>query len=288
MKTRVTAAYYTEVTSEAEMVEMVQQAAKLGIPYLLLGGGSNTVITSPHIEMLVVRNRFVHKRIIGTKPDTYSDLEVSSGYAVSRLARECAQEGLAGFEYHMGLPGTLGGAIYMNSKWTKPLAYIGDQLISARLLDGKGSIRSVDRDYFAFAYDYSSLQKTSEILLDAVFRMPFEDPEELKKRSEQALAYRRKTQPTHPATSGCFFQNITSDQMKRAGVDQASAGYLIDKAGMKGVRHGGFVVSQQHANFLLDEGEGDPQHLRELIEQVKQAVRDKYHIDLVEEVRLIS
>ncbi len=287
MKTRAVAASYAEAVSEQDILGAIAHSKQHKLPLLLLGGGSNTVITTAMLNMFVVKNRYSTMNVIG-KTKEYSDVEISSGYVIGRLVRECGEMGLEGFEYHMGLPGTLGGAIYMNSKWTRPVQYMGDRLIHARIADLDGNVRTVERDYFDFAYDYSKLQDTGEILLSATYRLSHNDPEFLKSRSREALEHRNKTQPTHRATSGCFFQNITPQQMETAGIDKLSAGYLIDQAGFKGVRRGSFVVSHVHANFILDEAEGDPADLRELIIDIKHAVKERFGIELVEEVRLVA
>ncbi len=166
----------------------------------------------------------------------------------------------------------------MNSKWTKPLNYFGDRLISATLLDNEGNEKQVDHDYFKFAYDYSRLQETHEILVDAVFHLPKADPAVLQKRSQDALAYRKSTQPFGVASSGCMFQNV----------DGRSAGELIDRAGLKGARVGSFVVSDKHANFIINEGEGRTEDLKKLLEMIKTKVREVHGVELQEEVRIIE
>src|SRR5690606_29157554 len=141
------------------------------------------------------------KKAIIKETDEYVHMLFSSGYPMARVVKETTDAGYEGFEYHMGLPGTIGGAIYMNSKWTRPLSYIGDNLVSATLLDKDGKIKLVTRDYFDFAYDYSNLQKTKEIVMEATFLLKKSDPEELKERARSSLEYRKQTQP-HGVSTG--------------------------------------------------------------------------------------
>lgn len=270
------AEFYFEAETREDLIKAYQVSKKLKIPLFLLGGGSKLAIVRKKIPGLVVRNLYQKKEIINEKKD-YVDLLVSSGYLVSKLVLETIEQGFEGLEYHLGLPGTVGGAIFMNSKWTKPLFYFGDYLICGYLIDENGKIKKVDRDYFQFAYDFSILQKTKEILLEAIFRLKKTDPAILKKRGEEALNYRKQTQPMGVFSSGCFFKNINGK----------SAGYLIEQCGLKGYRVGDFYVSEKHANFIINRGKGKGEDLMELIRIIKEKVREKFGVKLEEEVILI-
>ncbi len=266
-----------EAKTAEDLISAKQISLKEKLPLLVVGGGSNLAILQEEIKGLVVKNSYIRKETV-KETDKYVDLLVSSGYPVSMLVNETVEAGLSGFEYHKGLPGTAGGAIYMNAKWTKPPSYFGDNLISANLLTSDARVKTVGRDYFQFAYDFSSLQKSKEILLEAVFRLKKEEPAVLKKRADEALAYRKKTQPYGVATSGCFFQNIPPN---------TSAGYLIDKAGLKGYAVGDFYVSDKHANFIINKGNGKPEDLRKLLTIIKDKVKNKFGVELKEEVIVI-
>ena len=243
LRTIAKAQYYLEAKSPDDLIEAKKISLAKKLPLTIIGGGSNIALIQEEIKGLVVKNAYIDKKVVEETAD-HVDLSVSSGYPVGLLVNETVDAGWSGFEYHKGLPGTVGGAIYMNAKWTRPVSYFGDRLISANLVDGNGKAKCVDRNYFQFAYDFSILQKTKEILIKAVFRLPKEIPVVLRQRAEGALAYRQATQPIGVATSGCFFQNI----------DGISAGYLIDKAGLKGYSVGGFYVSDKHANFIVNRG----------------------------------
>ncbi len=283
MRTQVDAAFYLEVETREEWIQLFPLLKKNEFPYFVLGGGSNIAILSERINGLVLRNMYQKKEIVNEASD-YADLRVSSGYVVTRLAKETADMGLSGFEYHFGLPGTLGGGIYMNSKWTRPDSYLGDNLISAVLIDNEGKTKEVDQDYFNFSYGYSILQQTKEFFLEGTFHMQKMDPEELNKRAKEALEHRHKTQPKGKPTTGCFFKNITEEVQKEHNLPTKSVGYLIDKAGMKGLSVGEYYISDLHANFIMNRGNGNPQDLRTLIDQVKAKVKEVYGIDLIEEV----
>lgn len=288
LRTKTTAAYYFEAENEEDWVHVKLAVKKTGLPLIILGGGSNYAMVASVVPGLVVRNMYREMTILKDTAD-HVDIRVTSGYIVARLVRVTTEAGYAGFEQHLGLPGTVGGAIYMNSKWTRsnPPSYFGDFLIEAKLLDADGNIRIVDRDYFQFAYDYSILQKTHETVLEATFRLSKADPEELKKRSAEAQEYRRKTQPHGVSTSGCFFRNISQEEKTRLNLPTTSAGYLIDKSGLKNTRVGGFVVSDLHANFIINTGDGKPQDLVALLKRIKDTVKEKFDVQLEEEVLVL-
>ncbi|MFA9288885.1 MAG: UDP-N-acetylmuramate dehydrogenase [Weeksellaceae bacterium] len=286
MRMHTVAEYYLEAETREDIVNAVKATRKAGIPLTIIGGGSNIAVTHAVIPGLVVRNLYQVKKVI-TETDEYAEVEFSSGYPMSRVVRYTVAAGYSGFEYHLGLPGTIGGGIYMNSKWTKPVCYIGDNLISAIVVDKKGSLKTVQHDYFKFAYDYSILQETGEIVLEAIFRLKKTDAVELQKRANESQAYRHATQPHGVQTSGCFYQNVGEDQQKVLELPSTSAGYLIDKAGLKGERRGAFVVSDHHANFIINQGDGEPEDLKDLMTHVKATVKQKYGVELKEEVVVI-
>ncbi len=273
LRTNTVAQYYFEAETREDLVRAKRSSLKLHMPIFILGGGSNLAILKPLIHGLVVRNKFIEKKIEPIAKN-HVKLTVSSGYPVTKLAKELAKEGYEGIEYHFGLPGTVGGALYMNSKWTKPLSYFGDTLISANLLDQNGNVKTVDRSYFDFAYDQSILQKTKEIVLETIFKLKKVKPTITLEHIDFAMKYRKQTQPFGVYCSGCFFQNANG----------SSAGRFIDRAGLKGRRIGKFHVSEKHANFIVNDGDGNPEDLKKLLELIKQNVYDKFKVRLEEEV----
>ncbi len=214
---------------------------------------------------------------------------VSSGYPTNKLVIEIIEDGYEGLEYHKGLPGTIGGAIYMNSKWTKPLRYISDYLIKAELLNQQGVIKEVDHDYFDFKYDFSQLHKTKEIIIDLIFRFKKTNKKVLEKRAQQAADYRLKTQPKGVSTCGCFFRNISEKDRQRLNLPTNSVGYILDKLNLKGLTVGDFMISDVHANFIINKGEkkGKSEDLKKLLKIIKDRVKDKFGVELKEEVILI-
>ncbi len=286
LRTPTRAEYFFEAKSKEDLIQSFKAAKEAGIPYFLLGGGTNLAVIAPIIKGLVVRNKFLFYEYTN-KSDQTVDLVISSGYPMALLVKKTVDDGYAGFEYQLGLPGTIGGGIFMNSKWTHPVSYIGDNLVSAELLDKNGEVKTVDRSYFNFAYDYSNLQKTNELVLTATFRLKICPSALLLQRAEEAMEYRRKTQPVGVKSSGCFFRNISETDKERLGLPTTSAGYLIDKAGLKGRRIGAFSVSTIHANFIVNDGSGKTEDLVQLLKEIKHTVQQKFGIALSPEVLVI-
>jgi len=288
LRTHTKALHFFVATSPRDLIAARKTANELGIPFRMLGGGTNIAAMRETLDGLTVKNEHMGIRIAPVDKNE-ALVTVASGTPMSVLVSKTIDAGLSGFEYHKGLPGTVGGALCMNSKWTRPLTYTGDRLVEAVIMDKTGATRTVDRDYMEFAYDHSKLQETGEVVIDAVFRLPPSLPETLRQRAEEAFEYRKRTQPMGVATCGCFFRNIDEKDQQRLGLATKSAGFLIDSCGFKNARVGSFHVSGMHANFIIGDGKGssNPHDLLQLITDIKKKVYERYGVILHEEVVLI-
>lgn len=280
---------FIEAKTKKEITDAVRYAVNKRIPYFIIGGGSNTVLKNNRFAGLIIKNSYIFSKIVTTSENEMY-LLVSSGYPMSLLVNETVDNGWEGFEYHKGLPGTLGGAIYMNSKWMSPVKYVSDYLTEAVILDAFGEEKKVDRNYFHFTYGYSKLQETREIFLEGIFRLKKNNPEHLREKAEKSLQYRKQTQPFGVSTCGCFFKNITESEKSNAGLHTSSAGFLIDSCGLKGTVIGNFKVSEQHANFIINtkHANSNTKDLIKLVALIKKKVQAKYGIQLKEEVVYLS
>jgi len=288
LRTHLIARYFVEVKNPGELREAVKYAKDRRLPFCLLGGGSNLIFRNGCYLGLIIKNSYREIETLEKTPKTVT-VRVSSGYPVSLLVAKAIKNGWAGFECYQGLPGTVGGAVYMNSKWNRPLCYFGDNLTKGTILTTGGMVRSVKHAYFKFGYDFSCLQRTKQILLDATFKLKKAMPEDLESKARRVLAYRKKTQPIGVATCGCFFQNIRKTQQRRLHLKTNSAGFLIDQCGLKNYRVGDFAISDKHANFIINTNSRGEEYsdLFKLIDAVKEAVRQRYKIELKEEVVII-
>lgn len=291
------AAIYLEVDHIENLVKAVCLARKHGIPVFILGGGSNIVVSDGGFRGLVVKNncrRFEVMNMSGRVRRGALDVSgalvyAESGVIMNQLVRFTIEQGLGGLEYQLGLPGTVGGGIYMNSNFPRKGVYVGDYLYKARLLDKNGRVKEADNTYFHFGYDKSILQETEEVLLSVIFRLQAEDKKVLWERGMEALSYRSDTQPKG-ASAGCTFRNISIVEATSIPIPDriTSAGYLIDKAGLKGLRIGGAQISDRHANFILNVKNAKAHDVTELVTTMKREVLKKFGVHLALEVRTIG
>ena len=205
---------------------------------------------------------------------------------MNQLVRFTNDEGLAGLEMHLGLPGTVGGALFMNSKWMHPEGYVGDPLYQATILTPNGEVTDVPQSYFHFGYDASILQQSGDMLIKAVFAFKQTDSASLWEISNKSIAYRRETQPQGVSSPGCTFRNVTKAEALSIPTPgyTTSAGYLIDHAGLKGSPSGPVEISTIHANFLVNKGGGTALDVVKLIRMVQDQVKNKFGVELHEEI----
>lgn len=291
------AQYYISVEKTEDLITAVTLARKLDLPVFIFGGGSNIIVADHGIRGLVIKNncrRFdlmsMGGRIKNQKVDVSGAfIHAESGVIMSQLVRFSIDEGLSGLEYELGLPGTVGGGVYMNSNFPLKNAFVGDALYRARLLTKEGEVKDVDKSYFQFAYDKSILQETGEIVLSVDFSFVPMDKKILWERGMEALNYRTGTQPKG-ASAGCTFRNISVVDAIAVPTPgrTTSAGYLIDKAGLKGKQIGDAMISDMHANFILNKGNAKAQDVVSLVTLIKEEVYKKFHVQLALEVKTVG
>lgn len=265
-----------EPRSEAEIVAALQLAARHGVEVAMLGGGSNVLVADAGVRGLVLRPR-------GGVVAEEGPGRVRAGAAatVNGVVRWLIGRGLAGLEAWAGTPGTIGGGIYGNAHWAGRL--LSEHVVELRLACRAGDVLDVPVEAMAFGYDRSRLQQTHEVLLSALFRVSRGDPETLRATARASLAYRKRTQPLHAPSAGCVFQNPGPEDRVPPGVP-ASAGALVDRAGLKGARIGGAAVSTTHANFIVNTGTATARDVRRLIEQCRERVLERAGVALRDEI----
>lgn len=287
------AEYFVTVRSSDELQECLEMAHLHKIPAFVLGGGSNILVSDKGIKGLVIKNMSSTISLRGMKGLVKGQIsqgevfvEVDSGVMINQLVRFTIEEGLAGLEMHLGLPGTVGGAIYMNSKWTKPEGYVGDVVTQAKIFTKKGSVDTVEKSYFKFGYDQSILQDTKETVLTVTFGLTKESKDVLWERANESIGYRRESQPQGKFSPGCTFRNLSKAEAISVPTPghTTSAGFLIDKAGLKGKRIGDAQISDVHGNFITNLGKATARDVIQLIELARHEVKSKFGVTLEEEV----
>ena len=181
-----------------------------------------------------------------------------------------------------GTPGTVGGAVYGNAHFQGRL--ISELVTGVTLVTPAGEVQEVAAADMEFAYDYSRLHRTREVVMFADFRVGTGEPAALREVARQSLAFRKRTQPLEAASAGCVFQN--PDPARDAVPDgiPPSAGALVDRAGLKGASEGQARVSPTHANFIVNEGGATAREIGRLVDRCKRAVAERFGVHLREEI----
>ncbi len=260
-----------------ELRGLVRFARARAIPFLLLGRGSNLVVADGGFRGLVI-----HARAEGSRLDGERYL-ADAGVPMARAATETQRAGLTGLEYGLAIPGTVGGAVWANAG-----AHGSDTasiLESATVLLADGSERVLATADLGFAYRDSRFKAAgpapdgpAEIVLGAVFSLRPADAAEIKVRLDDIRRWRREHQPLGIPSAGSVFRNPPGD----------SAGRLIDTLGLKGYRVGGAVVSEKHANFIVNDARGTAADVRTVAEHVRAEVLARGGVALAYEIEFVG
>jgi UDP-N-acetylmuramate dehydrogenase len=252
-------------------------ARELALPVTFLGGGSNVLVSDQGIRGLVIRMR--GGRIAQLDANR---IRADAGVTINGLVRWTINRGLAGLEAWAGTPGTVGGAIFGNAHFQG--RNIGDLVAGVTLVTSAGTVDEVSPAEMEFAYDFSRLHRTREVVLSADFKVTAGAPDALRAVAHDSLAYRKRTQPLALPSAGCIFQNPDPRRDRVPDGIPWSAGALVDRAGLKGAREGQARVSPTHANFIVNEGDATATEIRELIDRCKREVRRQFGVELREEI----
>lgn len=266
-----------ETRSSDELVTALRLAHGAGVPVVMLGGGSNVLVSDRGVRGLVIRPRggLISRVDAG-------HVRADAAMTINGLVRWTITHGVAGIEEWAGTPGTVGGAVYGNAHFGGRL--ISELLTSVILCSRDGVTSEVAAADMGFGYDRSRLQTSGEVLLSADFIVTDGDPSVLRETARRSLAYRKRTQPLEKPSAGCVFQNpVPGTDVVPSGIPW-SAGALVDRAGLKGAVLGGARVSPVHGNFIVNEGTATAADIRGLIERCRAAVREQFGVDLREEI----
>lgn len=261
----------------SELACLLQVLRRLHIPWLLLGRGSNVLVADSGVRgvVIVLGRGFGAIETVGQTAAGVL-VRVEAGCALARLVNWTVQHGLAGLEFAVGIPGSVGGAIVMNAgAWQQEMR---DVLEEVTLMDGSGAVAVRPAAQMAFSYR-SWGEENDRIALEGRFLLTLDDREEIRRRCSANLAKRRERQPRVAASCGSFFKNPGGGR---------TAGQLIDEAGLKGVRVGGAMVSPVHANFLVNSGSATASDILKLMKVVQDRVAETFGVLLEPEVRFVG
>ena len=271
---------YEADTADA-LANAILTARHAGVPYFVLGLGANVLISDKGVRGLVIRNVATH-----TVFHDDGRLWVESGAVMSQLIPEAVRRGWSGLEHYVGIPSTVGGAIWQNLHFLAPAPerertmFIAEVFESAEILSEENERKTVDRDYVQFGYDDTVFHHRKDIALAATFRLEKKDPAIMHRIMQENLSWRGSRHPWldwHPS-AGSIFKKI----------EGVGAGRLVDACGLKGYRIGDAQISHIHANIMVNLGEATSADVIALVKHAQKAVKESSGYDLEPEINFVG
>ncbi|OIJ13255.1 UDP-N-acetylenolpyruvoylglucosamine reductase [Anaerobacillus alkalilacustris] len=254
------------------LVTTLSLTKESGLGVFIIGRGSNLLISDKGIDGVVIKISDVldHLEING------DEIRVGAGHSLIKLATIISKKGLSGLEFAGGIPGSVGGAVFMNAGAHR--SDISTILTKAKILYQDGTVKCYNNDQMEFSYRTSRLQKDHGICLEAFFQLKSGNREKIIAEIQKNKEYRKQTQPWDYPCCGSVFRNPLPHH----------AGKLIEDAGLKGYSIGGAQVSTMHANFIVNIGGATATNVLELIDYIKTVVYNKFQVKLKTEVELVG
>lgn len=257
---------------EKNLITLLSYLKEKNIKYMVLGNGSNVIFNDSGYNGVIIKlDNFNHLNIINNK------IVVGAGYPLNKLALRVSRLGFTGMEFAAGIPGTVGGAVYMNAgAYKSDMGYI---LTSIKVLTPNYEIKTMKNNELDFHYRTSFLQKNKGyICLEATITLIKGNSEEIMEIINERKKRRVETQPLEYPSAGSVFRNPEGD----------FAGRLIEEIGYKGKSIGGAQVSEKHANFIINTGNATGEEVKELINDIKNKIKEKYNIELKVEQEFVE
>ncbi len=280
------ARYFVKAESLDDLKKALDLAREKGIPFFILGNGTNLLVSDKGFDGVIITLAGEFSLIEDLGNEAF---KVGAAVPLGRFARSVLKQGFAGIHKLAGIPGTLGGAIYMNAG-----AYgqeIGTSCTQVTVLDSDGNIREFAANECEFGYRQSIFQKNSAIILSATFLLPTaaslgKTTADLEAELAECMAKRKASQPLNMPNAGSTFKRLSVGAADTPA--QIAPGYYIEQAGLKGYRIGGAEVSTVHANFIVNAGGATANDIMELSEFVQNKVAEKFGIELHREIILLG
>lgn len=260
-------------SSVAGVEKTLELVKKHEMKWTVIGRGSNLLVSDKGIEGVVIRlgEGLDHLEVEGTT------VRVGGGYPLIKLSTLISRQGLSGLEFASGIPGSVGGAVYMNAGAHK--SDVSEILTRACIMFEDGTVKWLIKEEMDFSYRTSVLQtKYSGIVLEVELQLKTGNREEIVRRMQKNKDYRRETQPWNHPCAGSIFRNPLPN----------FAGDLVEKAGLRGHQIGGAKISEMHGNFIVNTGSASAKDVLDLIAFVKETIKEKFDVDMHTEVEIIG
>lgn len=260
---------YVEANNSSQVSTLVKNCDKLDIKYIVIGKGSNIIANDNGLDMLVIRLSGDLAKVTRLDDTTF---HCGAGLSLAGLCREVENNSLSGLEFAWGIPGSVGGAVYMNAG-----AYGGeikDTVFSVTHIDKEGKIGTIKADDLDFGYRHSVYKENGFTIIGATFKLKLDNRNEIRNRMDDYMTRRKDKQPLEYPSAGSVFRRPEGNY----------AGALIEQCGLKGKTIGGAQVSPKHAGFIVNIGGATAEDVKNLIKHIQTTVKEETGYDLQREV----
>ena len=261
--------YFIRPKTIDQLKEVVKRCNENELPIYVMGFGSNLLIGDDGLRAAVIK---LESEQFSQIEYDKQEITAGAGAELSRLVLTCVEKGLSGVESLTGIPGSVGGAVKMNAGGN--FGDFGSAVETVTLMDSAGNIFEKSKPELVF--DYRKTNIIAKFVLNAQLKLNQADPEQIMRTVKEIWIHKKNNQPLNTKNSGCIFKNPPG----------ASAGALIDRAGLKGLQIGGAVVSDKHANFIIAKEGCSSRDVTRLIEAIKQRVKEQFNVELELEIEI--
>ncbi len=263
--------FFLTPEDEEQLMDVTAFCRERGIPYFLIGNGSNLLVSDDGYRGVIISLQKYFKEISADG----GRISAGAGGLLSSLAAKAAEHSLSGLEFASGIPGTVGGAVMMNAG-----AYGGEicQVLTKARVFCDGVVKNFEAEELKFGYRHSLLMENGGIVLSAEFSLTQGDEREIRSRMAEYNRKRRMKQPIEYPSAGSTFKRP----------EGYFAGKLIEDAGMRGYRIGGIEVSEKHSGFVINKGGGTAEDVVKIIEDIRKAVQEKFGVAMEPEIRFLG
>lgn len=274
------AAFFIEVSSKACLAAALSAGRSCGLSILVLGGGTNLLISDEGFEGLAIKPRLEELEVASAN----GFVRVGAGVSSARLVEVAIEAGLCGLQFAAGLPGTVGGAIAGNAGCFG--CTFGEQLSWADVVLPDGNIARVEPQWFDYQYRFSRALQTGAVVAEVGFELSAGDHVQLREEAAGNLALRRERHPRPDTrTAGSYFKNLPAPG---PGQDRVAAGALLDQVGAKQMTVGDAAVFERHANIVVNSGSAAARDVLQLTQRMARRVRERFAVVLEPEVRFVG
>lgn len=286
------AKYFYQAKTKEDLIRALKLAKKLKTPFFVLGGGSNLLVSDKGFDGIIIKQEIKNYKISGKK------LFAEAGVPFPVLVKETGKRGLSGLEWAGGLPGTIGGAVLGNAG-----AFGGetkDTVFSVQALDTNLKLRNFTKKQCKFSYRSSIFKRKGWIVISVIMNLKKGNKKNIQKTAENHINYRKKRNPMEYPNAGSIFKNcnlkkspkklreIFKDVIKIDPFPVIPTAAIIARAGLVGKKVGNAQISEKHPNFIVNIGNAKSRDVRKLINFAKKKVKEKFGINLEEEVRYLD